>query len=69
MWLRWVLFVDVRLYSFGTKREAGMWGACKVAQRNSSFGKTSEFCWLAQISFDFFLGEEGGKYISQSLIE
>jgi hypothetical protein len=24
---------------------------CKVAQKNSSFGKTSEFCWLAQILF------------------
>ncbi len=45
----------------------------KVAQRNSCFGKTSAFCRLAQFLFvflfDFFLGGEEGKYISQSLIE
>ncbi len=28
--------VDLRLYSFRTKREAGRWGVCKIAQRNSS---------------------------------
>ncbi len=73
MWAEVGIIVDLRLYPFRTKREAGRWGVCKVAQRNSSFGKTSAFCRLAQFLFvflfEFFWGGEEGKYISQSLIE
>ncbi len=60
------IIVALRLYSFRTKRDAGMWGMCKVAQRNSPFGKSCEFCWLAQFLFDFFFGvEEGNIHISK----
>jgi hypothetical protein len=38
MWLRWVLFVDLRLHPFRTKREAGRCGGvCKVAPEKLVF--------------------------------
>ncbi len=52
-------------------RRGGVGVCARLRQRNSSFGKTSEFCWLSQKKFAcffvwlFFWRREGRIYISK----